>query len=173
MAFHRAPAALGADDQRGQLSRRPEAHRHARGRRGIERRCAGDVGTNDRHVRRVRRTIPSRPRGVRVRSAATDAARYPHVPRHRAFTLALLPLLRALGFGYLAAEALFESEAPSTCASIRFERPASTRMNRYSASCVAQRSSSIHRGAVRGNEPEPGRTRDRRGAQPRRANLSP
>lgn len=34
-----------------------------------------------------------------------------HVPRHRAFTLALLPRLRALGFKYLAAEALFESES--------------------------------------------------------------
>jgi hypothetical protein len=34
-----------------------------------------------------------------------------HVPRHRAFTLALLPRLRALGFRYLAAEALFESES--------------------------------------------------------------
>jgi hypothetical protein len=34
-----------------------------------------------------------------------------HVPRHRAFTLALLPRLRALGFTYFAAEALFESES--------------------------------------------------------------
>ncbi len=34
-----------------------------------------------------------------------------HVPRHRAFTLALLPQLRALGFSYLAAEGLFESES--------------------------------------------------------------
>lgn len=34
-----------------------------------------------------------------------------HVPSHRAFTLALLPRLRALGFNYLAAEALFESES--------------------------------------------------------------
>jgi hypothetical protein len=34
-----------------------------------------------------------------------------HVPRHRAFTLALLPRLRELGFSYLAVEALFESES--------------------------------------------------------------
>jgi hypothetical protein len=34
-----------------------------------------------------------------------------HVPRHRAFTLALLPRLRALGFTYLAAEALGETDS--------------------------------------------------------------